>query len=362
MLRRLITLLVLTAAFASTANAGNETWHWGGMPDRAIVLQGTIDGKYAVLMTLQFKDESVNGDYFYQSVGVPLSVTGKRNPEAEGLCTLIESEHIGDKGDDGDSKQTGQWSIKPSRDGNQWTGTWTKADGEKTYPVQLKRVAEYDLLSRTIRSATAEAQTPRLLLQNPLLTQAIDALADEHVSGTAQYLDETRKDLQRMAAEGEAEYVERQHYYSASTTHIDHLDDRVASLNIMYYDYSGGAHGNYGYSTRNYVIKNGKVNEIQLADLFRNDTDWIKLLQAQMLIGLKAAKAEWIPNPSDEDYEKNMDPKLFESFTIAPHGPTFYFGPYQYGSFARGAITVRIPWKDLKPVLDPSGPAGPWLK
>jgi len=357
---RLIFLTVFALIFtAGSAIAGNERWGWGGdQPDRRVVLIGEIDGRYSVIMELGFTDHSVSGRYAYTAIGEPLNLRGERDPDADDLCLLEEFSHEG-VGENHSRELTGRWSIRADERGQTWTGTWTSPDGERAYDVELTRVAEYDLMSRTIHGGTGASRAPRLIGQHPALAAAVDALADEGVEEVGSFLDEVRGYTASPVEEG---YFERYHYYFARDCFIDYLDEQLVSMHLMGYEFTGGAHGNYWYHAQNYVIRDGEAVPFGLGDLFLNNSDWVATLRPLIVAGLHEAEAEWIPEPGDEDYDDILSADWFSAFTVAPHGLTFYFGPYIYGSFARGTIVVRIGWGGLAEVIDPEGPAGRWVE
>jgi hypothetical protein len=136
------------------------------------------------------------------------------------------------------------------------------------------------------------------------------------------------------------------------------LGTNVMSLSQLRAEYTGGAHGNYGLSGRNFFLREGKVKEFQLADLFRPDSGWEAALSKLCVRDLRRQHASWLT----DDAPKEMKITSFKaadmaSFTVDVYGLRIHFDPYAVGPYAEGMFHVVIPWADLKEYLAPAVPA-----
>lgn len=95
-----------------------------------MVLEGAINGKYQILMTLQFQDETVSGTYFYTSQKKDIMLQGQIDPNKN----IVLAEY------DPDGNKTGAFTGKLSADG-EFQGHWSNAEGSKTFPFELKVIS-----------------------------------------------------------------------------------------------------------------------------------------------------------------------------------------------------------------------------
>ncbi len=117
------------------------------------------------------------------------------------------------------------------------------------------------------------------------------------------------------------------------------------------YEYSGGAHGNYGLYSFNIDLSNGELitlKEIILPDKFYSLSE----IAVQTLL-------------SDFDAETLVDAGLFEDtlsilpeqdFFITPGHLVLQFDPYEIASYAMGEIQIKIPFEKIKELLKPELP------
>lgn len=95
------------------------------IPDFTKSFEGTINGKYGIIMTLTKSTKNLNGTYRYKSQGSPIKISG--TIDDNGNLTINE---FNDKGN-----MTG--IFKGQLSSNNIIGQWTKPDGSKTMPFQF---------------------------------------------------------------------------------------------------------------------------------------------------------------------------------------------------------------------------------
>ncbi len=133
---------------------------------------------------------------------------------------------------------------------------------------------------------------------------------------------------------------------------LEFASEGLVSLRALVSQYSGGAHGNYGYRVVTARLKDERVVEVALADWFRADAGWAEVLCPAVFEALKEDGAGWIDN-GDVTEVKVDDLDLW---TATPEGLTFTFEPYRMGCYAEGTHEILIPWKVLEALVDPAGP------
>lgn len=89
-------------------------------------MQGFINGSYAIEMTLYTDGGNYfSGEYFYTKNKTPIELRGQLTDGSE---HLVLDEYVG-------MNNTGTFDGTFS--GNTYTGTWTRADGEKSFPFSV---------------------------------------------------------------------------------------------------------------------------------------------------------------------------------------------------------------------------------
>ncbi len=133
-------------------------------------------------------------------------------------------------------------------------------------------------------------------------------------------------------------------YESNETVYVRRADTKVLSLLYNYYDYTGGAHGNHAYITKNYDTKTGKL--LKLSDVI---TD-VSLLS-------EAVQKEIYSNYSADDLYENVDfDEYFANeetvnWLLDGNGISIFYNPYEissYASYVNGVQIATIPYEACK--------------
>lgn len=95
------------------------------IPDFTKSFEGTINGKYGIIMTLTKNNTNLYGTYTYKSQGIPIKISG--TIDDIGNLTINE---FNDKG-----SMTGIFTGQLSS--SNILGQWTKPDGSKTMPFSI---------------------------------------------------------------------------------------------------------------------------------------------------------------------------------------------------------------------------------
>lgn len=131
-------------------------------------------------------------------------------------------------------------------------------------------------------------------------------------------------------------------------SYIMRSDARVLSIREEYYDYTGGAHGNYGTAGVNFDAQTGKT--ISIEDLVV-DTDTFSQLAVAS-----------VPDSHDSSIKSNVSSELefiFSgaasyglNYTFDYDGVTIYFNPYEVGSYADGEICAYVSYLEHPEVFN----------
>lgn len=132
-------------------------------------------------------------------------------------------------------------------------------------------------------------------------------------------------------------------YSTDISVKVTRMDDAVISFQITLYDFTGGAHGNYGSGGRNYSAKTG---ELLSFDEISGDYEAFHAAVLDYMINLAespAYKDKLFGPPSKDD----LDSALFDgdNWVFTRSGISFLAAPYVLGPYASGEIAFMLPYK-----------------
>ncbi|MCA9913745.1 MAG: DUF3298 and DUF4163 domain-containing protein [Anaerolineae bacterium] len=169
------------------------------------------------------------------------------------------------------------------------------------------------------------------------------------------YLQESRADFVRSYADASSEALNSDLPMVANIpwdmaidyTYSEYSQDTF-SLVLQIYTYTGGAHGNTAYKT--WVFDAEAESVLTLDDIFVDSAaglDAVAPLAQQDIVsrGIVAEGDEWMLEgtaPTPENYA---------NYTLEADAITFYFPPYQVGSYALGTLEVHVLLDSLRDVL-----------
>ncbi len=132
-------------------------------------------------------------------------------------------------------------------------------------------------------------------------------------------------------------------YSTDISVKVTRMDDAVISFQITLYDFTGGAHGNYGSGGRNYSAKTG---ELLSFDEISGDYEAFHATVLDYMINLAespAYKDKLFGPPSKDD----LDSVLFDgdNWVFTRSGISFLAAPYVLGPYASGEIAFMLPYE-----------------
>jgi hypothetical protein len=146
-------------------------------------------------------------------------------------------------------------------------------------------------------------------------------------------------------------YAAGLNYEDQTATYVLYRQADLLSLEFFRYDFSGGAHGNYGSTGASYDLRTGR--RLRYADIFRPAA-------AQQLPALLAAAVRPLVGLAADD---PLDKQLFAKQMPVTHnvyltagGVIFIYQPYEIASYAQGEVRVFLPLAELRPLLRPGLP------
>jgi hypothetical protein len=309
------------------------------------VYHGVIDGRIHALITVKTNEGQYRGQIYYDASGADgLELAGKAGPPG----SFEWRESLWNR-DGGDSKPTGAFSGTLSPDGKSGQGVWKSADGKKSLPLTLTRLAKI----QTVDSKEADAYVdypqfddPHFARLNGQLSAEARKALDEHVKSV--------KDLREEMKDLDAEALKE--LSSSTDCAVESATPAVVSLLCTLYEYSGGAHGSSAPEARNYAVAaDGAVRPLGLWDVLQKSPANVKTLSGLIVADLKRQKASSVTSGDIRGFVEELN-KDELAFTVVPAGLAFHFGPYEVASYAEGSFRTVIPNRSLAPLYRRDGP------
>ena len=300
---------------------------------------GILGKTMKVQMALNVEKGLIKGSYYYEKYGTPIELKG----------TLSGTRlHLSEYGKN--KKATATLRMQADAKSGIASGQWVSADGKKTFPLRLLRVAtSVRRHANTTNKSNLDAEFPKLVAGAPATTlQSFNSIISNI------FLERFKKATKEFS---EIEDDERPHTYNDSAD-ISYFSTDLISLLGSNYDYTGGAHGNFYNFGVNLWSREGHIQELKLSDLFSPDTRWKTALGRYLKRALTKREAQWVLDGS----MKESDLANHSIFTLSPAGLKFHFAPYAVGPYAQGDFHVVVPLSILQPYLHKTGPLIRWAK
>jgi hypothetical protein len=332
-------------------------------------LEGTINGKYPIIMHLERRAEKVSGWYYYASRREVLSLTGDIAPD--GRATLAEHPRNLERSEAKITTGSFTGTIGPRG----FSGLWRGEDGKTQLPFSVIDRSD----DQSVRLTTYLLQKKLPLIQgdadSPALSASLELLYPESVADRAR-----RAALRSFLAPGAPDDPDQAlaaEWQSLADDYLGCLDDNYSPdvktmyeweyegkksvimndagflcIDRFFYGYTGGAHGNYLDAFSILDLSTGR--KIALADVFLPAAG----KPLRLLIEARIRdRLEIKPDATLREaglFVDRVDP--VENFYLAVDGIGFHYDIYQILPYAAGAMDVFLPWDAIKDLVKPDSP------
>ncbi len=318
-------------------------------------MEGTVAGK-PVMMHLHKTNKYYEGIYYYQTSGQWLQL----NTDSSTADSIFFSEYS-----PGDNASTGNAQLRLAWQEDQLAGMWISPDKQQTYPVLLKESYpdgsyRFRLLSfedsLVAFPGKEDAPVARLDVSlvtapaNPWLNTAIKELVGQDT------LQEFETGFRKLAKSYFDEYkinvseadtslpLHLFNYARSGNVFVRYNDNGLVVLEHAYYEYSGGAHGNYGSSFYCFdVLQNRRL---ALSNLIQSDSAALQRIVEQHFRTQYHLKNKPLKTILFDD-RLSLSP----NFYVTNKGIGFLYNPYEVAPYAQGQINVFVPFKSLDQYL-----------
>lgn len=299
-------------------------------PDLAGFYRGMIGDELAVTLTFYADGDGFAGQYRYVRHGQPIGLTAEKTETNE----VVLKEY--------------DWCEAKDRPAPQWRGVrddggvfvwrWTSGDGKRELPVRLDRIAKLKVFERRTSQYESVHSVPSFTAGTPFY-----AAINERMAREAE--DQVKAGARELAKLGEHDAA--MPYAIETTYEILHADESLVSLLGHRFEFTGGAHGNSGFSSTVYLWRKNKLVRAKARDIFAPGA--AKALRGIVIKDLKRQGASWPDDIKFADLDQvNWNP--------TSRGLVFTFSPYEAGSFAEGRYTVLIPYAEIKGLMAMESP------
>lgn len=260
---------------------------------------------------------------------------------------------------DPDGEESTSWRLAGDtlQDPAALTGVLSIPGSKRDYPVSLSRIGSYSAIHAKSgirvfgRGLTCEyhAAVPSLHRNHPADAMVSSLFLTKAKGLAADFTDTTMSEILDSARYGfPSEHESRDEFELAG------IGPDWISVRWMSYQYTGGAHGNWGITGLNWQSDQIRPTPIELHHLFKEDSPWVELLSTLCIESLKTQGASSVVDNTITSFTADD----LKAFTLHQHGLEIHFSPYSVASYAEGAFTVSIPW-DAIAHLRPPHPAIP---
>ncbi len=129
---------------------------------------------------------------------------------------------------------------------------------------------------------------------------------------------------------------------------IDLLTEKVVSIHINDYNYTGGAHGNHFSKMLVFDLRNGK--RLYFAHIFE---EWmpVELMLEELFLADVREKAD-DPSLSLNNFFWDKGFQWPDAFGLTEQGARFYYDPYEAAPYSYGPIDLLIPYERLDSIMN----------
>ncbi|OJJ16183.1 hypothetical protein BKI52_36065 [marine bacterium AO1-C] len=313
---------------------------------------GKINGRWKIMMTLNKRKRgksdknSLTGYYYYKRTKGYLRLNGTW--KANGSI-LAEEKAL----QNGKWVKTGAFAGRFDAATKQIMGTWTSADGKKSYsfeakenyrggmPVEMLYIDEANVLGKeSPRGVTIAFLYPRL--KGGEVANKINQFIKERLLKNPE---QRIKKFVKSFVDFKKENGDNNVFFDEENLiTIEANEKNILTLAYNQNGFTGGAHGYYNSSYYTFNLRTGKL--IQKEDLWYPGAE----AAVQSLVVKQIRKdAQLKPNESLSKVGINSDkPPLAQNFYFRPDGIAFYYNVYEIGPYAVGPRLTVIPYNKVK--------------
>jgi len=189
-------------------------------------------------------------------------------------------------------------------------------------------------------------------LKLPVLQGMKNTKLQETINST---LENKAIDFKNSLAKDGKEYIEDakkydfplRPYQADVSYEIGYNKNNIVSFPVTYWEYTGGAHGNYKTTAYNIDLKTG--HELSLEDIFKAGTNYKNIISQEIKKHMEIEKDQLFEE-SITNFKTFSDDQKF--YLDSDNNLVFYFDPYEIAPYSSGTIEFKIPFTQIKDILN----------
>jgi Protein of unknown function (DUF3298). len=154
--------------------------------------------------------------------------------------------------------------------------------------------------------------------------------------------DSLEKDSIEFKKSLEGTDMEFRKYGVGSSFEVKYNKNNILSIPVVYYQYTGGAHGGNNKVGYNFDLTTGK--QLELSELFEANFDYKKVISEIVLKEMKANPDWYFPEAFDK-IEESIEKR---PYYLEEGNLVVYYGEYEIAPYAAGIREFKIPFSMLK--------------
>lgn len=216
--------------------------------------------------------------------------------------------------------------------------------------TEVKEVVENNK-QKSIEITTKEIISKNEIIDIDLQIPVINNLENEKIQSKINKIlykeaVELKNEIEKMA-QNDSEEFKKQGWsfrpYMVNTRYeVSYNKKDILSLSVVYWQYTGGAHGNYNKAAYNFDLKTGKL--ISLKDLFKEGVKYKEIITQEIKNQMQTEPEKYFIDEIDK-LEVISDDK---PFNIEDEGIVIYYQTYEIAPYSSGIPEFKIPFSLFK--------------
>lgn len=325
--------------------------------------EGTIAGQ-PVVMHLHKNENKVDAVYYYKNTGGWLTLSAD-NFSGDSILFSEYGEVYNINNDN--EEDTLHPQLKCRLQNDLLTGTWFSKDKKTSYPIDMKEVYpagsyrfSFESYTDSLKAFPAKPESPMAEIDNSFVVCENNGWLNDEIKKILNYdsslsfkdgfkkaknvyFNDYKKEL---PAENDSSDFQSLNYSDSKNLYVRYNEKEFVTIESEEYNYSGGAHGNYGSYFYCFDISGKK--RLKLSDVLSADSVTLqhiaeKYFRIQYYV--KSALNEVL-------FENHL--AVNDNFYFNEKGIGFLYNPYEVASYAQGEIHIFIPFKALQKYIQPA--------
>lgn len=165
---------------------------------------------------------------------------------------------------------------------------------------------------------------------NSKINTQIETYKNEILSLSKKYYEEAQKENFKMKP-----------YIISTNYDVKKLDDSILSILIHFYEYTGGAHGNYFYTAYNIDLQKGL--ELSLSSLFKEGFDYNNIIKQKVLADMDLDPQSYFKNAKSSIGNLSSTSRFY----LEKNSLVIYYDLYEIAPFSTDIPLFKIPLKSF---------------